>query len=117
MTDKERAFAKWCAENDPHRFYIWSRWLHVRREVLEADRFECVNCREKYHRYRLADTVHHVNHFRDRPELALEKFYEDPAGHEKQRNLVSLCHDCHEEAHDFRMKTPASEQLTEERWD
>ena len=117
MTEKEKRFARWCAEHDPHRFYIWTRWLHVRADVLRADRFECVNCREKYHRYRPADTVHHVNHLKRRPELALEMYYDDPATHEKRRNLVSLCHDCHEEAHNYRMKFTAREQLTEERWD
>lgn len=117
MTEKERRFAAWCAEHDPHRFYKWSRWLDVREKVLRADRRECVNCRAKYHRYRRADTVHHVNHFRDRPDLALEEFYADPVTREKRRNLVSLCHDCHEEAHGFRKAKPEGEALTEERWD
>lgn len=116
MTDNERRFAYQCAENDPHEFYTWVRWLAVRAEVLSLDKNECQCCREKYKRYRKADTVHHVNHFKDRPDLALEIYYNDPATHEKRRNLVSLCHDCHEEAHGYR-KRKKGEPLTEERWD
>lgn len=116
MTDKEKRYAAWCAEHDPHKFYKWSRWLEVREEVLRADHYECVNCKNKYRRYRRADTVHHVNHFRKRPDLALAMYYDDPATHGRRRNLISLCHDCHEEAHDFRARK-ADEPLTEERWD
>lgn len=116
MTDNERRFAHRCANNNPHDFYTWARWLAVRTEVLSLDKYECQNCREKYKRYRMADTVHHVNHFRDRPDLALEIYYNDPATHEKRRNLVSLCHDCHEEVHGYR-KRKKVEPLTEERWD
>jgi 5-methylcytosine-specific restriction endonuclease McrA len=116
MTDKEKDFAKWCAEHDPHKFYTWARWLAVREDVLRGDHYECVNCKRKYHRYRAADTVHHVNHFKKRPDLALEKYYIDPARHTKRRNLVSLCHDCHEEAHGYR-KRKTEAPLTEERWD
>lgn len=116
MTEKEREYSKWCAEHDPHKFYIWSRWLQVRESVLQMDKHECQRCREKYKRYRQADTVHHVNHFKDRPELALEIYYDDPARHEKRRNLVSLCHGCHEAVHGYRKRREA-EPLTPERWD
>ncbi len=118
MTKQEKDFTAWCAENDPVKFYKWRRWRQVRKEVLRMDRYECQLCRTKYHRYRKATTVHHVNHFKDRPELGLEIWYYDPAQHKKRRNLLSLCHDCHEEVHNYRQgdceyKAP----LTEERWD
>ena len=116
MTKEEKVYAQRCAEQDPHAFYIWSRWLNIRREVLSLDKNECQLCRSKYHRYRKADTVHHVNHFRDRPDLALEIWYKDPVTHKKKRNLVSLCHGCHEEVHGYRVKTPR-QPLTRERWD
>ena len=116
MTEKERRYASWCAEHDPHRFYKWSRWRAVREDVLRADRYECQTCKVKYKRYRPADTVHHVNHLKDRPDLALEMYYTDPATHRKRRNLVSLCHECHEEAHGYRKKKDFV-PLTEERWD
>lgn len=116
MTESERHYASWCARYDPHKFYIWSRWIAVRKAVLQADRFECQTCKTKYRRYRKADTVHHINHLKARPDLALEMYYMDPATHAKRRNLISLCHDCHEEAHG-RQASRDQEPLTQERWD
>ena len=116
MTESERRYASWCVEHAPHKFYAWGRWLAVRKEVLQADRYECQNCKAKYRRYRQADTVHHVNHLKTRPDLALEMYYTDPATHKKRRNLISLCHDCHEEVHGYRKKK-VEKPLTEERWD
>lgn len=116
MTEKEKEYADWCAKYNPIAFYKWRRWKEVRRQVLAMDHCECQLCKNKYHRYRRATTVHHVNHFKARPDLALEIWYWDPAQHEKRRNLVSLCHDCHEEVHNFRKPEPKP-ALTEERWD
>ena len=116
MTDKEREYAGWCVLHNPHRFYKWIKWLRVRQEVLRLDRYECQRCRNIYNRYRKATTVHHVNHLKSRPDLSLEIYYDDLVKHEKRRNLVSLCHDCHEEVHGYRKKKE-SEPLTEERWD
>ena len=116
MTQSEKDYARWCVENNPHVFYKWSKWLQVRQQVLSLDRNECQLCRNKYHRYRRADTVHHVNHLKDRPDLALEIYYENPATHKRERNLIALCHDCHEEVHGYRIKN-FSEPITPERWD
>lgn len=118
MSDRDRKFAVWCAANDPLKFYKSTAWKHKRIEVLKMDKYECQICREKYHRYRKATTVHHVNHFRKRPDFALEIWYWDPAKHRKRRNLISLCHDCHEEVHNYRKGDGEQhEALTEERWD
>ena len=117
MTEKEKEFAGWCAINDPHKFYKWKKWLKVRDEVLKSDKYECQRCKNTYHRYRKATTVHHVNHLKARPELALEKMYHDPATHQDRRNLISLCHDCHEEVHGYRKQGKGDEPLTPERWD
>ncbi len=117
MTDKEKQWAEWCARNDTAQFYNSRKWRKIRREILKADHFECQTCKYKYHRYRRADTVHHVNHLKVRPDLALEPMYRDPARHEDRRNLISLCHDCHEEAHGWRMGKDKTEPITEERWD
>ena len=116
LTQEETAYAQWCAAQNPHAFYIWSRWLHIRQEVLALDHGECQICRSKYHRYRMATTVHHVNHFKRRPDLALEIWADDPVTHKRERNLISLCHDCHEEVHAYRAKN-VTKPLTEERWD
>ena len=96
-------------------FYTWPEWIRLRQEVLKLDHFECVRCREQYHRYRPARIVHHVKHLRDRPDLALS--VTDPDTGERQ--LVSVCKRCHEEEHpesqrQFRnIRAP----LTMERWD
>ena len=116
MTDSDKAYAARCAREDPHAFYIWSKWLRVRREVLQTDKYECQRCKALHHKYTRATTVHHVNHFKERPDLALEVWYRNPATHEQARNLISLCHDCHEEVHGYR-KRKYTEPLTEERWD
>ena len=115
MTAQEKEYAAWCAEHDVHSFYIWSRWLTVRRQVLMADRYECTRCKARK-KYTRANTVHHVNHFTARPDLALEMWYTDPATHEARRNLVSLCHACHEEVHG-RSHGAGGSLTTEERWD
>ncbi len=116
MTEKEISFASWCANNNPLRFYKSTMWKHTQRAVLQMDKHECQLCKEKYHRFRRANTVHHVNHFKQRPDLATEIWYTDSTG-VKRRNLISLCHDCHEEAHGWRCKGADEEPLTEERWD
>lgn len=116
MTQKERDYARWCVDHNPHAFYKWRRWLYVRSKVLALDRYECQRCRSIYHRYRKADTVHHVNHLKDRPDISLEIWVDDPMTHTQKRNLVSLCHDCHEEVHNYRKKG-SGETLTPERWD
>ncbi len=118
MTNEEKRYAEWCAEHDPHKFYIWSKWISVRNKILIADKYECQNCRNRG-RYTKADTVHHVNHFKRRPDLALEAYFFDPETQEKKRNLISLCHDCHEEAHGYRRTKDGGrrEPITEERWD
>lgn len=118
MTDKEKEYSIWCVKNDVHKFYKWKRWEKVRAQVLAMDKCECQKCRER-HRYKRADTVHHVNHLKDRPDLALEIWYWDPVSHSKRRNLVSLCHQCHEEVHGWRKnkKEESKKVVTEERWD
>lgn len=118
MTEKEKEYSIWCVKNDVHKFYKWSRWEKVRAQVLKMDRYECQKCRER-HRYKRADTVHHVNYLKDRPDLALEIWYRDSVSHCMKRNLVSLCHQCHEEAHGWRKseKEDIKRVVTEERWD
>ena len=77
------------------------------------DHYECQDCKAEG-RYTLATTVHHNQYVMHHPELALEIWYE--FGGRRYRNLISLCHDCHERRHGYRQKE-ATEPLTEERWD
>ena len=56
----------------------------------------------------------HVNYVKKHPEMALEIWYEWHGV--RKRNLISLCHDCHEAVHGYR-KPEEKKPLTEERWD
>lgn len=114
MTEQEKEFVKACIKkNDMHAFYVWGPWKRVRRQVLEMDHGECQRCK-KNKTYTKATTVHHVNYVKKHPDKALDIFYEWHG--EKKRNLISLCHECHEAVHGYR-KPKESQPLTEERWD
>lgn len=76
------------------------------------DRYECQMCKKRG-KYTRATMVHHVNYVKMHPELALSVYYTWQGV--QRRNLLSLCHDCHEEIHGYRKKNKAS-PLTEERW-
>lgn len=113
MTEDQIRYVTECIkDNDIHRFYIWKPWLHVRKQVLELDRCECQDCKLKGI-YTRATTVHHENYVKRHPELALEIWYTWRG--QRKRNLVSLCHDCHERRHGYR-KAKQEVPLTEERW-
>jgi 5-methylcytosine-specific restriction endonuclease McrA len=94
-------------------FYLSKEWRRVRRKTLAGDRGECQDCKARG-KYTRANTVHHVNYLEARPDLGLCAEYEDGDGRVK-RNLVSLCHDCHERRHGYRARVRA-EPLTAERW-
>ena len=113
MTQEQIDYVKKCIREDIHRFYVWGPWKKVRREVLQMDHGECQRCKEKKI-YTKATTVHHVNYVKKHPDMALEIWYEWHGV--RKRNLVSLCHDCHEAVHGYR-KPEKKETLTEERWD
>lgn len=118
MTER---FLSWLraliAAGNVHPFYVTGEWRSISAEVLKIDRHECQICKAKG-RYRRADLVHHVNHVKRRPELALDIYYTDTDG-ERKRNLVSVCKCCHETVcHPERMRRPSRPHFTtEERWD
>lgn len=79
------------AEQSPYgwkAFYKSQQWERKRKSVLQRDHYACQECRRKG-RYCRANTVHHIRHLKDEPELALE-----------DDNLESLCRDCHEAIHE-----------------
>lgn len=94
------------------KFYSWTVWERRREDVLRLDRWECQLCKAKG-RYRRARIVHHVKHLKDRPDLALSIW------DGKERQLVSVCKQCHEEQHpeSQRQFSPKEPPVTEERWD
>lgn len=70
-----------------NNFYDSRAWKAVRAAILRRDGYLCKNCR-RYGRSRPAQTVHHIKHLDEHPELALIP-----------SNLVSLCNACHNEMH------------------
>lgn len=103
-------------DNNTHDFYIRPAWRALRKEVLAEQRHECQECKARGF-YKRANHVHHVNHVRKHPELALSKWYMDDNGL-LRRNLIAVCKECHETVcHPERLRWNKKEQLTEERWD
>ena len=97
------------------RFYQRHEWRELRAKILKENHYECAQCKERGKISR-AETVHHINHVTERPELALSEYYTDEKTGEKKRNLIPLCHDCHDEAHErFKFKEKPK-QLNKERW-
>ena len=95
---------------DEIEFYKSYRWQKIRKTVLNIDHHECQLCK-KAGKLTPANTVHHVNHLKDRPDLAMDIW------HAGERNLVSLCHSCHEKVHPEKAwKTYDKDPITEERW-
>lgn len=114
-------FLEWLksliAAGDTHPFYVTPEWRRLSADVLKTDRYECQLCKANK-RYRRAEMVHHVNHVKRRPELALDMFYLDSDG-QRKRNLISVCRWCHENVcHPERLRKETKPRFTtEERWD
>lgn len=96
------------------RFYDSTEWKRVRKEVLALDHHECVEC-ARHGTYTPAKIVHHVHHLKDHWDLRSSIYDENG-----ERNLVSLCADCHAKAHPERGGDHVHENnpeiLTEEWW-
>lgn len=116
----DKSLAKWIREliraDKIIVFYKTDDWLELKAEVLEENHYECQNCL-KDGKYTRADVVHHVNHVRTHPHLALSKHYTDSKG-KKQKNLVPLCNACHalEHPEKFGNQQNADKFTNEEKW-
>lgn len=92
-------------------FYNCAPWKNLKAEVLEEQHYECQECLKKGILTR-ADTVHHVNYLKNRPDLALSKTFIDKDGKERM-NLEAICFSCHNIIHKRFVKP---KPLTEEWW-
>lgn len=117
----DRSLTSWIRELEKedklYKFYKTQDWQMLRNEVLEEAHYECEKCRERG-LYSRAKLVHHENEVRDRPDLALSKYYTDEEGN-KKKNLLALCQNCHEEEHEraYIGQTNSPKGFTnEERW-
>ena len=94
------------------RFYHWSCWEQLAEQVKRLDHYECQHCKAAG-RYGPGEIVHHVKHLVDRPDLALS-IYDPETG---ERQLITLCRECHRKEHAAELEPPPRPPLTEERWD
>ena len=97
-----------------YKFYKTHEWLNLKAAILREHHGECAWCRERGV-ITPAVTVHHVMHVKTHPELALSRTYRDKDGTVKD-NLIPLCHECHDRAHERMRFRKKPEPLTPERW-
>ncbi len=97
-------------------FYHSVYWRNTRKKVLILDHYECQDCKEKG-KLTKAILVHHVKEVKLYPMYALSLYILNEKG-EQERNLVSLCFNCHELRHNrcFQSKNKAEKFLNEEWW-
>lgn len=114
MTEEQcgKWVSKLIAEDRLDRFYNSPQWRKLRKEIIAENKNECQDCKAKGY-YTKANTVHHQQHVRKHPRLALSRTYIFQG--KEYINLVPLCHDCHEIRHGYRQKE-RKEPLTVERW-
>lgn len=87
-------------DNTDKAFYDSAAWRRMRAKVLAEFHGECQDCLKKSPAlYTPAVHVHHEAHVDTHPGWALSEFYVDPNSGEVKRNLVPLCHDCHDRRH------------------
>lgn len=67
--------------------YNSTKWERKRKMILRRDGYLCQLCK-RYGRMKEADTVHHIKHVDEYPELAYES-----------DNLISICKKCHNKEH------------------
>lgn len=97
-------------------FYLTDDWRELREEVLEDFHNECQECLKEGKVTTDELCVHHVNELKERPDLALSRYYVDAKG-KQQYNLVPLCKTCHNKVHDKLGNWQRKDKFTnEERW-
>lgn len=96
-----------------YRFYKSKEWRALKEEVMRECHNECLYCKRDGI-ISQAETVHHVQYVKKHPEFALSKYYTYKG--KQYSNLIPLCHDCHDKAHDRMKYKPKPKPLTEERW-
>jgi 5-methylcytosine-specific restriction endonuclease McrA len=90
-------------------FYKSYAWRKLSKKVRERDGYRCVLCGADVH-----VLAHHVNTVEEFPDLALSEYYTDDTG-STQRNIITVCHDCHlSVCHPEQLTCPS---ITAERWD
>lgn len=94
------------------KFYNDWYWRKLSAQIMKEQNYECQHCKARG-KYTRAKLVHHVRHLKDCPELAYARWQDE--GRTK-RQLVALCHNCHEAEHPDRFGKRAEHYSHEERW-
>ena len=83
-------YVQWILSGDVDKFYNSRPWSKIRLKALQRDHHECQMCKKnpKVNRIIFANTVHHIQEVKNRPDLAMDL-----------DNLISLCRGCHEKIH------------------
>lgn len=98
-----------------HDFYNDYYWRKLSHEIIAEQKHECQMCKSRG-RYGRGVITHHVNHLKDRPDLAYERYYTVPDGSRK-RNLIAVCRDCHKMLHPNEWHKKRKQGFTnEEQW-
>lgn len=102
---------KWIEEliasGELWRFYKSREWIELKTQILKENHYECVECRKQGRltrydimsdgRKKLISTVHHVQHVRKYPQLAMSRTYEYQG--RTYNNLIPVCKACHNRLH------------------
>lgn len=115
---KTNELVKWIEElidkDELWKFYKSKEFRYLKEEVLREQHYECQECK-KLGKVTKADTVHHVQHVRKYPSLALSKYYMYKG--KQYRNLLSVCKSCHNKLHPEKHKVKNKDRFTnKERW-
>ena len=109
-TAEQIATGKWVREISETSQRGWKAFYHTaesrrcRAQALKRDHRQCQRCRREG-RYAMAVTVHHIEHLKAAPELALTL-----------SNLESLCAACHEREHPELHRRRIANEIIPERW-
>ena len=92
----EKWINKLIEEDKLWKFYKSKEFRHLKEEILREQHYECQECK-KLGKITKADTVHHVQHVRKHPSLALSKYYTYEG--KQYINLIAVCKSCHNKLH------------------
>lgn len=109
----ETEIKKLIDEGKLYKFYKSKEWKELRKRIIKENNNECQWCKEKG-KVATAVTVHHVQFVKKHPGLAMSEYYTYKG--KQYRNLIPLCHDCHDRAHERIAYKKKKRTLTEERW-
>ena len=103
------------ASGNEHDFYNDYYWRKLSHQIIKEQHGECQLCKGRG-RYGKGTITHHVNHLKDRPDLAYERYYTDSNGNRK-RNLIAVCRSCHKALHPEEWHGMKKEKFkNEEQW-